>query len=81
MYEAFRTWPDDEIARVMMMLREADRRVSDGLLSKTRFEELQLACGLNYNASGLLASARLMSHCSLIGSVTYDWVHTALQDG
>ena len=64
-----------------MMLREADRRVSDGLLSKTRFEELQLACGLNYNASGLLASARLMSHCSLIGSVTYDWVHTALQDG
>ena len=63
------------------MLREAHGRVSDGLLSNTRFKELQLACGLNYNATGLRASARLMSHCSLIGSVTYEWVHNALQDG
>ncbi len=61
-----------------MMLREVDGRVRDGLLSKTRFEELQLARGLSYKSSGLLASARLMSHCSLIGSVAYDWVHTDL---
>lgn len=80
-YESFRTWPDAEVSRAVAMLRDAERRVHDGLLSKARYEELQMACGLNYNASGLLCSSPLMSHCSLIGCVTYDWVHSALQDG
>ncbi len=80
-YQSFRTWSDAEVASAVALLREADQRARDGLLSKAKCEELQLACGLNFNASGLLASARLMSHCSLIGCVTYDWVHSALQDG
>lgn len=79
--ESFRSWPDAEVDRVVDLIREASERSRDGRLSKAKAEEVQMVCGLRYNASGLLASSRLRTHCSLIGAVTYDWVHSALQDG
>lgn len=65
----------------MQLLRDADRRVREGLLAKARFDEIQKAVGFNFNSRGLLSSPTLSAHCSLFGAVTYDWVHTALQDG
>lgn len=78
---SFRTWPASELDRVIQMLSEAHRRNQHGRLSNAKYVEIQQACGMSYNASGLLASSRLTSHCSLLGVVTLDWVHTLLQDG
>jgi hypothetical protein len=78
---AFRSWPASEMDKVMLMLGESSQRHHDGRLPAAKFEELQQACGLRYNANGLLASSRLRSHCSLLEIVTFDWVHTLLQDG
>lgn len=77
----FKSWPTGEVGRITEMLREANRRVSSGDMTMTKFEELQVASGFNFNPDGLLASRRLADHCSLIHCVTYDWVHTLLQDG
>ncbi len=80
-FAAFRTWPASEMDKVMLMLGESSQRRHDGRLPAAKFEELQQACGMRCNANGLLASSRLRSHCSLLGIVTFDWVHTLLQDG
>ncbi len=66
---------------MIAMLRAADERVRTGQLHKSKFEELQLACAVNYNARGLLSSNALTSRFALLECVTYDWVHTCLQDG
>lgn len=78
---SFRRWPDREVDKVIVLLRETCKRANDGLISKAKAEEIQQACGLNYHARGLLASDKLRASVSLIGAVTYDWVHTLLQDG
>lgn len=77
----FRSWPDTELNKVMSMLGESCERVQGGRLRRTRFDEIQQACGLNYNPLGFIASSRLRSNCSLLNCVTFDWVHTMLQDG
>ncbi len=63
------------------MLKAAHERVSDGRLTRAKYEELGVTSGLRYNPDGLLASDLLRSHCFLVSTVTYDWVHTLLQDG
>ena len=66
---------------MMALLRETVLRQREGTLTKTKSEEVQQACGLHYCEHGLLASNTLRAHCSLLGCVRFDWVHTLLQDG
>ena len=45
-------------------------------MSKSKFEDLQKVVGLNHIPDGLLSS-----QLNVVDTVTYDWVHTFLQDG
>ena len=74
-------WPEAELDKVMVMLQEAHSRMLDGHLTRTKCEELSQVVGLHYVPTGLLACERLRGHCHLLGVVTYDWVHSLLQDG
>ncbi len=66
---------------MICLLRESCQRALDGRLTKARSEEIQQACGLRYNPHGLLANDLLRRRLSLVGAVTFDWVHSLLQDG
>lgn len=80
-FDSFRQWPDAEFDKVVVLLRETHDRCTAGRLTKAKAEEVARVCGFHWNPAGVVASAALRSHCSLLGAVTYDWVHTALQDG
>jgi hypothetical protein len=56
-------------------------RVASGDTPKVRLEKLQMACGFSCSAEGLLADPYLRTHVDLLNVVTYDWMHSALQDG
>lgn len=77
----FRQWPDAELDTAILLLQETERRAVAGSITKGRAEEIRQACGLHYTGRGLLSSRILRANCSLLGIVTYDWVHTLLQDG
>ena len=81
--ECFQSWPQAEVNRTMAMLLEAERRVAAGLIPKRRLEELSMVYGLNPNLHSLWTHPRLSSACTsdLISTVTYDWVHSLVQDG
>ena len=50
-------------------------------MPRVRYEELSQSVGINFNADGLIASTRLASFCDPVEAMTYDWVHSWLQDG
>ena len=79
----FRTWKQDDARKSMSMLNEASRRVRAKALPKTRLQELSMIFGLNSNEHSLFSHPRLSSGCTtdLLSTVTYDWVHSFLQDG
>ena len=79
----FQSWPQAEVTRTMSMLLEAERRVAASLIPKRRLGELSMVYGLNPNPHSLWAHPRLSSACTsdLVSTITYDWVHSLLQDG
>ena len=52
-----------------------------GMMTKTRFENLQKTCGLKFEPDGILLDPELRRHVDVVDSTVIDWVHTALQDG
>ena len=50
-------------------------------MSRAKFDDLQGVIGINFNPHGLLFSRPLFEHVNLIDTVTYDWMHSMLQDG
>jgi hypothetical protein len=78
---AFRSWLDADVNKVVVLLRESHRRVAAGELTQAKYEEIAQACGLHWNPLGFLASDRLRTKFSLVGCLTFDWMHTLLQDG
>ena len=79
----FRAWTQDRASQTMSMLNEAAKRVDLGTIPKARLEELTMVYGLNPNEHSLWSHPRLSAACTtdLLGTVTYDWVHSLLQDG
>ena len=67
----------------MALLVEAERRVVASLIPKRRLDELSMVYGLNPNPHSLWTHPRLSSACThdLVNTVTYDWVHSLVQDG
>ena len=79
--EKFRRWPDSELDKVVLLMGQVDERVEAGTLSRARAEDIRKVSGLSWSPHCALASDLLRGRVSFIGSLTYDWVHTALQDG
>ena len=79
----FKTWSQADVARTMRMLNEAARRVAANAMPKRRLAELSMVYGLNPNEHSLWTHPRLSDVCTtdLVGTITYDWVHSLLQDG
>lgn len=68
---------NDSVDLVLM----AGHRAAAGTMTKIRFEEIQQACGLNFNPHGMIADIRLRQWFNPLAVLTYDWVHSMLQDG
>jgi hypothetical protein len=63
------------------MLGAAGTRYNAGLMTKAMFHQLEQTTGLNCNPVGLIADVSLRHYVDPIAVMTYDWVHTMLQDG
>ena len=77
----FRARGARELAAEVDALALASDRVKAKRMTKGKFLELQMACGINWNPNGLLADAKLRSAVDIAQCVTMDWVHCLLQDG
>lgn len=78
---AFKAWSASDVQQVIALLQGASDRVRDGRMTRASFEDLGLSVGIRLNPRGLLASDALRSQFAPVETVTYDWVHTMLQDG
>ena len=47
----------------------------------SKLTRIQIACGLSCTTNGLLACPELRRRLDILGSICYDWMHCALQDG
>jgi hypothetical protein len=77
----FLCWKPDELEVTVDMLTESRRRVTGGTMTPARLESLEKATGFNSNEQGLLADPRLRSLFQASKIATFDWMHTALQNG
>ena len=76
-----RSWTGAEVCAAMDLLILSKERVAAGTMTKSRFDELSKAHGLNANPRGLLADRLLRPWVDPVATCTYDWVHSMLQDG
>lgn len=63
------------------LVRDAHGRWQRNALTKRMYENIEMANGLNYNPYGLLWDLTLRPHVRVADIITFDWVHSALQDG
>ena len=77
----FQTLQLGQLQQSVEVLKAALSRVDAGTMTRVRYEDLSQSIGINFNADGLIASTRLASVCDYVQAMTYDWVHTWLQDG
>ena len=79
----FQNVTDEDLFWKADLLVAARKRVDDGTMTNAKLEELQKAVGLHATEDGLLCDRALRnsSAFSVTQSFTYDWVHSALQDG
>jgi hypothetical protein len=71
----------DDIADNIGVVLLAHERMLNGEMTKARFEKMTMALGFNANRLGLLNDTLLRSAFNVLEVMTYDWVHTTLQDG
>ena len=62
-------------------LQEAYDRWQSGRMTKTRFNNLEKTCGLNWAPHGVFWDKRLRRKIDFASVITIDWVHTMLSDG
>ena len=63
------------------MLTEAAKRVREGTMAPARLLALEKAIGFNHNPVGLLADVDLRKWVRIGEVASFDWMHSALQDG
>ena len=79
-FRKFEMWEPGVLEHIVDMLAEASSRRASGALSETRLENLEKSLGFNGNPLGLLADKTLREHFGW-NQTSFDWVHTALQNG
>ena len=63
------------------LVEEAFNQYRSGHINKTMYEKIQMSESLNYLPGGLAYDRRLRNKVEWFDALTYDWVHTFLQDG
>ena len=63
------------------MLTEAAKRVREGTMAPAKLLALEKAIGFNHNPVGLLADVDLRKWVRIGEVASFDWMHSALQDG
>ena len=56
-------------------------RVASGVAPQIRLKDVCVASGLSCTRQGLLADPTIRARVDILGTLTYDWLHAALQDG
>lgn len=77
----FEAWTAADVGDIVATLDAAAARVAENRMHPRRILDISMVAGFNHNPRGMLASPSLSGHVHLLGTVTYDWVHTLLQDG
>ena len=77
----FRQWSQGELYKAYDIMLEAYRRRERGDGSEAAFTRVQQSIGFNPNPEGLMADPVLRRHLDVASVATYDWMHSALQDG
>lgn len=80
-HHRFRKATTAELGDAMDSLVVLESRVQAGLVPKCRLQSLERATGLTTCKQGLLADKRLRSRLDFAGAVTFDWLHSIMQDG
>lgn len=70
-----------ELGDAMDSLVLLESRVQAGNMPKSRLQNLEMAVGLTTCRQGVLADKRLRSRLDFVGVVTFDWLHSMMQDG
>jgi hypothetical protein len=78
---SFKSWSADELWTVVDTIGAASERVAAGTMTRARYHDLEMATGINYNPDGLLADLTLRPLLRPTDILTWDWVHSMLQDG
>ena len=77
----FKTWAASELYKAYDALLVAEERHLRGEITAAELKNLIQAVGFNPNKHGLMADHALRRHIDVAAVATYDWMHSALQDG
>lgn len=77
----FRKYKPADYERIAKFLCGGSDMVAAGTMTRTRFGELETATGFRSNPHSLSLSPILRDLIQLPDVITYDWVHSALQQG
>ncbi|CAK0879456.1 unnamed protein product [Prorocentrum cordatum] len=77
----FRWQTNADVFAAADLVSAARARWTAGIMTKDRFEKLQMTCGLKFALRGILLDPELRRKVDAVGSAVIDWVHAGLQDG
>ena len=79
----FRRWTPESISTTIAVLNEARDRVKRSEIPLIRLQEMEKSFGFNATSHSIWCDVALGADCerSLLDCMSYDWVHSYLQDG
>ena len=80
-FSAFRKYQHQDFEHTAALLNRAQEQLDSGMLSKTKFKQLETAAGFRANPHGICSSSSLMKLVVLPDAINYDWIRSALQAG
>jgi len=78
---AFKVWDRAELHAVVDLVAATGARVASGEMTRARADNLQKIHGISDSDGGILNDRFLRDKINFIEVATFDWVHSALQDG
>ena len=80
-HDKFKLTCSNDLHDMVDSILTMQQRVNAGEAAMSKLIRMQMACGLYCTPHGLLACPELRRRLNILGSVRFDWMHCALQDG
>ena len=71
-FSAFRKYQHQDFEHTAALLNRAQEQLDSGMLSKTKFKQLETAAGFRANPHGICSSSSLMKLVVLPDAINYD---------
>ena len=78
---SFKTAKKTDYVAIVDALAEATRSHAEGRMTNGRYKNITMVLGFNHVPTGVLQNANLREAFDSGEVITYDWMHTYLQDG